>query len=160
MTTHRRLGAPGSVRPEITAEVMARTGIDEAVLELNMRSFHEPVLAGSPLRQDFAARIADWPAHLLRIASSCSSVAPTSGQFQDAAMARHLPLPIRQMHLDCWLRLFRQPAGKTCDSVGNPWLIERAERMAHAIMTGIRKARSHSARDSVHPVTQKETRDD
>lgn len=149
-----------SVRPQITAELMAHTGIDEAALELMVRRFHDQVRADPLLGPIIAAHTADWPAHLSKMVSFWSSVALMTGQYHGAAMARHLSLPIGQVHFDRWLRLFRQMPRETCDPVGAAWLIERAERIAHAIMTGIRKARSHPVRDSLHPGIQEERRDD
>ena len=51
-------------REQITAEIMARTGITEAMIERLVRGFYAKVRSDAVLAPVFEARIADWEPHL------------------------------------------------------------------------------------------------
>ena len=51
-------------RQRITAEIMERTGIDEAMIERLVRGFYAKVRADAVLGPIFEARIRDWEPHL------------------------------------------------------------------------------------------------
>src|SRR6185503_20436154 len=93
-------------REKITAELMARTGITEAMIEQLVRGFYAKVRADAVLAPVFEARIHDWEPHLQRMCAFWSSVALMSGRYHGTPMAKHLPLPIDAEHFDRWLRLF------------------------------------------------------
>ena len=61
------------LRAEITAEIVARTGIDEAMIERLVRRFYEAVREDPLLAPIFAARIRDWEPHLQRMFPSFGS---------------------------------------------------------------------------------------
>ena len=58
---------PPSARPAVTAELMARTGLDEALLTELVHRFYGKVRADTVLGPIFAARIEDWGPHLERM---------------------------------------------------------------------------------------------
>ena len=62
-------------RARITAEIVAHTGIDEAMIERLMRRFYEKIREDALLAPIFEARIADWEPHLRRMCEFWSSVA-------------------------------------------------------------------------------------
>lgn len=122
-----------SARPQITAELMARTGLNEAVLTRLVHGFYDRVRADPLLAPIFADHITDWGPHLRTMVDFWSSVALMSGRYHGAPLPKHLPLPIDHTHFDRWLSLFRQAAHDTCPPEGALWVIERAERIAAAI---------------------------
>ena len=78
---------------QMTQDIVARTGIDEAMIERLVRGFYERVQADPLLGPVFAQRIGDWESHLQRMFAFWSSVALMSGRYQGQPMAKHLPLP-------------------------------------------------------------------
>lgn len=130
-----------SARPERTADLMARTGLDEAVLTRLVHTFYDRVRADPLLGPIFAARITDWGPHLERMVAFWSSVALMTGRYHGAPMEKHLSLPVGAAHFDRWLTLFRETARSLCTPVGADLLIARAERIADAIHTNIQDAR-------------------
>ena len=53
-----------SARPEITAALMAETGLDEGILRSLVHRFYDKVRADEVLGPVFAGRITDWAPHL------------------------------------------------------------------------------------------------
>jgi len=101
-------------RERITAEIVARTGIDERMIERLVRSFYAKVRADALLAPVFTARIRDWEPHLQRMCAFWSSVALMSGRYHGNPMAKHLPLPVDAAHFDRWLALFEATAREVC----------------------------------------------
>ena len=58
-------------RPEMTAAIMAETGLDEDVLRDLVHSFYAKVRRDAVLGPIFAARISDWDPHLERMVAFC-----------------------------------------------------------------------------------------
>lgn len=73
MTTHGTKAQVASVRPELTATLMAETGIGEDVLRWLVHSFYARVRADAVLGPVFASRISNWDAHLERMVTFWSS---------------------------------------------------------------------------------------
>lgn len=140
MDTQPRSEAPLSVRPQITADLMARTGLDERILKQLVHMFYDRVRKDPLLAPIFDRHITDWPAHLAKLEDFWSSVALMTGRYHGAPMPKHLPLPVEQRHFDQWLALFRQSAEEICPPAGADWVIERAERIAASIYTNIKSA--------------------
>jgi len=140
MDTQPRSEAPLSVRPQITADLMARTGLDERILKQLVHRFYDRVRKDPLLAPIFDRHITDWPAHLAKLEDFWSSVALMTGRYHGAPMPKHLPLPVEQRHFDQWLALFRQSAEEICPPAGADWVIERAERIAASIYTNIKSA--------------------
>ena len=57
-------------RERLTAEIMERTGIDEAMIERLVHGFYVKVRADTVLGPIFEARITDWEPHLVQLISA------------------------------------------------------------------------------------------
>src|SRR5213595_2558344 len=101
-------------REKITAEITARTGITEAMIERLVRGFYAKVRSDAVLAPVFEARIHDWEPHLARMCAFWSSVALMSGRYQGTPMAKHAPLLVDAGHFDRWLSLFETTARELC----------------------------------------------
>ena len=134
-----------SARPAMTADLMARTGLDDAMLTQLVHGFYDRVRADALLGPVFADRIPDWGPHLAQMVDFWSSVALMTGRYHGAPMPKHLPLPIERAHFDRWLELFRQTATEICPPQGAAWVIERAERIARSIHMNILDARDRAS---------------
>lgn len=124
-------------REAITAEIAARTGIDEPMIERLVRGFYAKVRKDPLLSPVFEARIRDWEPHLQRMFAFWSSVALMSGRYHGSPMARHLPLPIDAAHFDRWLALFHETAREVCPPDAEAHFVERARRIAESLELGI-----------------------
>lgn len=124
-------------RARITAGIVERTGIDEALIERLVHGFYVKVRADGLLGPVFAARIEDWEPHLARICAFWSSVALLSGRYHGQPMEKHLPLSIDAEHFDRWLALFEETAREVCPPAAAEHFIERARRIAESLELGI-----------------------
>jgi hemoglobin len=100
-------------RERITAEIMERTGIDEAMIERLVRGFYAKVRADAVLGRSSRPASADWEPHLAQMCAFWSSVALMTGRYHGTPMAKHLPLPVDAGHFDRWLELFEQPPARS-----------------------------------------------
>lgn len=142
MTRHDLTHETGSVRAEMTAGIMADTGLDEAVLRTLIHTFYGRIRDDDMLGPIFAERIADWPPHLERMVAFWSSVALMTGRYHGRPVPAHTPLPINAAHFDRWLRLFRETAQDVCTTEGAAHVIERAERIARSLHIAVAEAQS------------------
>jgi hemoglobin len=117
---------PSERRALITAEIVERTGIDEAMISQLVRRFYAKVREDELLGPIFAAHITDWEPHLERMCAFWSSVALLTGRYHGRPMEKHLPLPVDGQHFDRWLDLFGQTARELCPEVAAEHFIERA----------------------------------
>jgi hemoglobin len=124
-------------RAELIADIAARTGIDEAMIESLVRTFYARVRKDTLLGPVFAARIVDWEPHLQRMCAFWSSVALMSGRYHGQPMEKHLPLPVDARHFDRWLKLFAQTANDICPPAASEHFIERANTIAQSLEMGI-----------------------
>ena len=124
-------------RQEVTAGIVAATGIDEAMIERLVRGFYERVRGDRLLGPVFADRIADWEPHLRRMMAFWSSVALLTGRYHGQPLAKHLPLPVDATHFDRWLALFEQTAAALCPPAAAAHFVERARRIAQSLELGI-----------------------
>src|SRR5579859_7087615 len=120
-------------RERITADIIDRTGIDEALIERLVRRFYDKVRRDPELGPIFEARIADWEPHLRRMCAFWSSVALMSGRYHGEPMSKHLPLPVDAAHFDRWLTLFEETARELCDVAAADHFTERAARIAESL---------------------------
>jgi hemoglobin len=120
-------------RAEITAEIRARTGIDEVMIDRLVARVREDELLG-PI---FASRIKDWEPHLQKMCAFWSSVALLTGVYHGQPMQKHLPLPIDSRHFDRWLKLFAATARDLCPPEAVELFIERSNRIAEALELGL-----------------------
>ena len=102
------------LRQQAIDDIVARTGIDEAMIDRLVRRFYERVREDATLGPVFAARIVDWEAHLQRMCAFWSSVALMSGRYSGQPVQRHQDLPVDARHFDRWLALFEETARTTC----------------------------------------------
>lgn len=120
-----------------SAEIAARTGIDAEMIDRLVRTFYGKVRQDAVLAPVFAARIADWEPHLVRMGEFWSSVALMTGIYHGQPMEKHLRLPVDARHFDRWLDLFREAAHEVCPPAAALHFIERAERIAQSLEMGI-----------------------
>ncbi|MDE1933843.1 group III truncated hemoglobin [Bradyrhizobium sp.] len=128
---------PAGRREQIVADITARTGITEAMIERLVRSFYERVRADEMLGPIFDARIRDWEPHLQQMCAFWSSVALMSGRYHGAPMPKHLPLPVDATHFDRWLALFEATAAEVCPPEAAAHFLERAHRIAASLELGV-----------------------
>ena len=133
MSTAEPSAQIASARPEMTAAIMAETGLDEDVLSDLVHSFYAKVRRDAVLGPIFAARISDWDPHLERMVAFWSSVALMTGRYHGRPVPAHTPLPIHGAHFEQWLGLFRETARGVCSPAGAAHVIERAERIARSL---------------------------
>ncbi len=131
-----------SARPEMTAAIMAGTGLDEVVLRDLVHRFYDQVRRDPVLGPIFAARIANWEPHLERMFAFWSSVALMTGRYHGRPVPAHTRLPIGPPHFDRWLALFRTTARETCTPAGAAHVIERAERIARSLLIAVDEAQA------------------
>jgi hemoglobin len=124
-------------RARMVAEIVARTGIDEPMIERVVRGFYAKVRQDPMIGPVFEARIADWEPHLQRMCAFWSSVALMSGRYHGSPMVKHLPLPVDGAHFDRWLALFRETVRELCPPAAQTHFIERAERIAESLEMGV-----------------------
>jgi hemoglobin len=124
-------------RARITADIVACTGIDEAMIERLVRAFYAKVRADALLGPVFAERVGDWESHLARMCAFWSSVALMTGRYHGSPMARHAPLPVDAEHFDHWLALFEETAAEVCPPIAARHFVERARRIAQSLELGM-----------------------
>ncbi|MBV9565960.1 MAG: group III truncated hemoglobin [Bradyrhizobium sp.] len=124
-------------REQIVADITARTGIDEAMIERLVRGFYAKVRSDEVLGPIFDARIRDWEPHLRQMCAFWSSVALMSGRYRGAPMPKHLPLPVDAAHFDRWLALFEAAAKELCPPDAEAHFVERARRIAASLELGV-----------------------
>ncbi len=129
-----------SVRPEMTAALMDRTGLDEGVLTTLVYRFYARIRADTVLGPIFETRISDWAPHLDRMVAFWSSVALMTGRYHGAPVPAHLELPIDWEHFERWLALFRKTAFETCPAEGAAHVIACAERIARSLYMAVENA--------------------
>ena len=129
-----------SMRPALTAQLQAETGLDDDVLYSLVHAFYSKVRRDPDLGPIFEARILDWGPHLERMVTFWSSVALMTGRYHGAPVPKHVGLPVSWDHFDRWLSLFRETAGEVCTPEGAAHVIERAERIARSLNMAVQDA--------------------
>lgn len=124
-------------REEITAGIVEKTGITEAMIEHLVRGFYAKVRTDALLAPIFDARIRDWEPHLARMCAFWSSVALMTGRYHGAPMPKHIVLPVDADHFDRWLELFEQTARELCPPPAEAHFVERARRIAASLELGV-----------------------
>lgn len=128
-------------RAAFTAQVQARTGIDEAMIRRLVHAFYDRVRADAVLGPVFAARITDWGPHLERMCAFWSSVALMTGRYHGRPMPAHAPLPVSGAHFDRWLDHFARTAAEICPPAAAALFVEKARTIAASLKLGIATAR-------------------
>ncbi len=129
--------AGAAQRELIAADIVRRTGIDEAMIERLVRAFYGRARRDPLIGPIFDSAVRDWESHLARMCVFWSSVALMSGRYHGQPMAAHLPLPIDTPHFDRWLELFAETAGEVCPPPAAEHFLERAHRIADSLALGI-----------------------
>lgn len=129
-----------SARPDMTAALMERTGLDEAMLADLVHRFYGKVRGDAVLGPIFEARITDWAPHLERMVAFWSSVALMTGRYHGAPVPAHASLPVTWAHFDRWLTLFRETAQEVCPPEGARHVIAAAERIARSLNMAVEDA--------------------
>ncbi|MCC8960959.1 group III truncated hemoglobin [Bradyrhizobium sp. Pear76] len=124
-------------REQITAGIIERTGITEALIEQLVHGFYAKVRKDPMIGPVFEARITDWEPHLARMCAFWSSVALMTGRYHGTPMVKHMPLPIDAAHFDRWLELFEATAHELCAPVAAVHFVERARRIASSLEMGV-----------------------
>jgi hemoglobin len=124
-------------REAIVAEIVERTGIDEAMIERLVHAFYDRARVDPLVGPVFASRVRDWDAHLTRMCTFWSSVALMSGRYHGQPTVAHLPLAIDTEHFNRWLELFATTAREVCPPAAATHFLERAHRIAGSLELGI-----------------------
>ncbi len=124
-------------RAAFTADVTARTGIDETMIATLVHTFYGRIQQDHILGPIFASRIENWPRHLQTMCDFWSSVVLMTGRYHGRPMPKHAPLPLEGAHFDRWLALFEQTAADTCPAAATELFIEKARRIAESLELGI-----------------------
>jgi hemoglobin len=124
-------------RDLIVQDIVARTGIDEAMVERLVRTFYGRARRDPLIGPIFESTVHDWERHLRRICAFWSSVGLLSGRYHGQPMVAHLPLPIDTPHFDRWLEIFAETAGEVCPPAAASHFLERAQRIAESLDLGI-----------------------
>jgi hemoglobin len=131
----RQRGTPD--RDLIVADIVARTGIDEAMIEQLVRTFYCRARLDPLIGPIFENTVDDWEAHIRRLGAFWSSVTLMSGRYHGQPMATHLPLPIDTPHFDRWLEIFAETARELCPPAAAAHFLARAHRIADSLELGI-----------------------
>lgn len=135
MSVDTQAGAPN--RNLIIAEIVARTGIDEAMIERLVRGFYGRARLDPLIGPVFESKVEDWERHMAQMCAFWSSVALMSGRYHGQPMVAHLPLPIDTPHFDRWLEIFAETARDICPPPAAALFLDRAHRIADSLELGI-----------------------
>lgn len=122
-----------SNRDLIVADIIARTGIDEAMIERLIRAFYERARRVPLVGPVFTSKVSDWEGHVEKMCAFWSSVALMSGRYHGQPMVAHLPLPIDTPHLDRWLEIFADTVQEVCPTPAAEHLLNLAHRIADSL---------------------------
>lgn len=140
-----------SERDLLVADIVERTGIDEAMIERLVHGFYARARLDPLIGPVFQSTIEDWDRHLARMCAFWSSVALMSGRYHGQPMAAHLPLPVDTPHFDRWLELFAETARELCPPAAAAHFLERAHRIADSLELGIAAAKGEMKPLRVRP---------
>jgi len=124
-------------RDEIVADIVARTGIDEAMIEQLVRGFYGRVRHDPLIGPIFDSKVKDWELHIEKMCAFWSSVALMTGRYHGQPMPAHLPLPLETPHFNRWLEIFAETARDLCPPAAAAHFLERAHRIADSLELGI-----------------------
>jgi hemoglobin len=142
----------------LIADIVERTGIDEAMIDRLIRGFYARARRDPLIGPVFEGRVHDWEAHFSRMRDFWSSVALMSGHYHGQPMTAHLPLPIDTAHFNRWLELFAETARELCPPAAAVHFIERAHRIADSLELGIAAQRGEIRSPPQRPVNSQPSR--
>ncbi len=79
MNVDTQTGVPNN-RNQVIEDIVARTGIDEAMIEALVRAFHGRARHDPLIGPVFERQVHDWEAHIRRLCTFWSSVVLMSGR--------------------------------------------------------------------------------
>ncbi|HEY3912041.1 MAG TPA: group III truncated hemoglobin [Stellaceae bacterium] len=126
-----------ATRDLIIDDIVARTAIDEAMIEQLVRAFYDRARRDPLIGPVFEAVVHDWEAHIGQMCAFWSSVALMSGRYHGQPMVVHQPLPIDTSYFDRWLEIFAATAREVCPPPAASHFLERAYRIADSLELGI-----------------------
>ena len=135
ISVEAQTGVPS--RDLIIADIVERTGINEAMIERLVRAFYGRARKDPLIGPIFENKVDDWEGHFGRMCAFWSSVALMSGRYHGQPMVAHLPLPIDTPHFDRWLEIFGQTARDVCPPSAAAHFLDRAHRIADSLELGI-----------------------
>ncbi|MBX3749268.1 MAG: group III truncated hemoglobin [Opitutaceae bacterium] len=91
----------------VSTPLFTRLGGRPALAVL-LRHFYADVRQHAEIGPIFNAHIADWPAHLEKIADFWSGATGGPALYRGAMPARHMPLGLEERHFQAWLDLWRR----------------------------------------------------
>jgi hemoglobin len=142
-------------RDLLTQEIVARTGIDEPMIERLVGEFYDRARKDTLLGPVFADHVADWDNHIGRICAFWSSVVLMTGRYHGQPLRAHLPLKIDASHFARWLALFEEIARDLCPPEAVAHFMERARRIASSFQLGMAVQRGElPQRGPDHSATQ------
>jgi hemoglobin len=142
-----------SKRSLIVANIVERTGIDEAMIERLVLAFYDRARRDPFIGPIFESHVTDWDGHLARMCAFWSSVALMSGRYHGQPMAKHLPLPVDTPHFDRWLEIFAETAREICAGPAAAHFIERAHHIADSLELGIAASKQENRPKRRRPAT-------
>jgi hemoglobin len=123
-------------RAALTRDIIERTGLDEAAIEGFVRAFYDAARVDPLLGPKFDG-VADWEAHVARIACFWNSVALMTGGYHGQPMQAHAHLGLTSAHFARWLALFEDVARARLGAVGADHMLDRARRIARSLEMGL-----------------------
>ncbi len=149
MASDREIGAPD--RAQIIEDTKSRTGIDEPMIELLVRTFYDRARRDPLLGPVFERHVHDWEVHIKQLCAFWSSVVLTSGRYHGQPMVAHLPLPVDTPEFNRWLEIFAETAESMCPPAAAALFIERAHRIADSLEMGIATQKGEIRRKQPRP---------
>lgn len=123
-------------RAAVTRGIIERTGLDEAAIEAFVRAFYAAARVDPLLGPKFDD-VADWEAHVVRIACFWRSVALMTGDYHGQPMQAHAHLRLEPAHFARWLSLFEEVARARFRPEGAEHMLDRARRIARSLEMGL-----------------------
>jgi hemoglobin len=136
----------------IVADIVERTGIDDAMIDRLVRAFYARARPDPLLGPIFEGAVDDWEAHFGRMCDFWSSVALMSGRYHGTPMIKHAALPVDTEHFNRWLELFAETARAECPPAAAALFIDRAGRIADSLELGIAAQRGEIRSPPPRPV--------
>lgn len=126
-----------SIRPELTAAPVARTGLAEDVLRRHVDRFNAAARVGPVSGPIFDARIPGAAPYPKRKCAIRSAVAMMAGRDGGAPMSAHMGLPAVRPHFERWLALCREAVEQYRSLLRAVLVVEKAKRKARALYDAI-----------------------
>lgn len=103
---------------------------DEKDINLLVNTFYAKIRKHELLFSVFDPVIKEnWEAHLQKMVTFWSTLLLYTRTYKEDPLTKHLPLPLKKIHFDEWLRLFNE----TVDDLFTGELAENAKKRAYSI---------------------------